>query len=173
MYRLSNKIVLRRRAQWHAGRMFISSSRSSLVQSIRASPALSASHVDEVRHTSLDTTASTRSIPMEFKDCKGSLIKRLEANEGDHILDIAHQHGIDLEGACEGSLACSTCHIILPQTYYDTLPAPQDNENDMLDMAFGLTETSRLACQVKISMNLEGLTVTLPTATCNATLGHE
>ena len=44
-------------------------------------------------------------------------------------------------GACEGSVACSTCHVILTPEYYDLLPEPDDDENDMLDMAFGLTDT--------------------------------
>ncbi len=69
-------------------------------------------------------------------------------NEGDSILEIAHEYDIDLEGACEASIACSTCHVILPPEYYDLLPEPGDDENDMLDMAFGLTDTSRLGCQV-------------------------
>jgi ferredoxin len=70
-------------------------------------------------------------------------------------------------GACEGSVACSTCHVILPPEYYDLLPEPEDDENDMLDMAFGLTDTSRLGCQVKLTKELDGLTATLPAATRN------
>ena len=71
------------------------------------------------------------------------------------------------QGACEGSVACSTCHVILPPKYYDLLPEPEDDENDMLDMAFGLTDTSRLGCQVKLTKELDGLTCTLPSATRN------
>jgi ferredoxin len=70
-------------------------------------------------------------------------------------------------GACEGSVACSTCHVILPPEYYDVLPEPEDDENDMLDMAFGLTDTSRLGCQVKMTKELDGISVTLPAATRN------
>jgi len=70
-------------------------------------------------------------------------------------------------GACEGSVACSTCHVILPPEHYDLLPEPEDDENDMLDMAFGLTDTSRLGCQVKLTRELDGLTATLPSATRN------
>lgn len=72
-----------------------------------------------------------------------------------------------LTGACEGSVACSTCHVILPEEYYDLLPEPEDDENDMLDMAFGLTDTSRLGCQVKLTKELDGLIATLPSATRN------
>ena len=72
-----------------------------------------------------------------------------------------------MPGACEGSVACSTCHVILPPEQYDLLPEPEDDENDMLDMAFGLTDTSRLGCQVKVTKELDGMTVTLPSATRN------
>ncbi|KNC96226.1 adrenodoxin [Spizellomyces punctatus DAOM BR117] len=89
------------------------------------------------------------------------------AKEGDNLLDIAHANDIDLEGACEGSLACSTCHVIVEDKYYDQLEEPSDEENDMLDLAFGLTETSRLGCQVIMSKELDGITVRLPSATRN------
>ena len=106
-------------------------------------------------------------IKVHFRDSKGNLIKTIEGNEGDSILDLAHEHDIDLEGACEGSVACSTCHVILPPEYYDLLPEPEDDENDMLDMAFGLTDTSRLGCQVLLKRELDGITCTLPAATRN------
>jgi ferredoxin-2, mitochondrial len=73
-----------------------------------------------------------------------------------------------MEGACGGSCACSTCHVIVTdQDMYDKIPEPSDDENDMLDLAFGLTETSRLGCQVEMSKDLHGLTVKLPAATRN------
>ncbi|KXN89275.1 hypothetical protein AN958_05953 [Leucoagaricus sp. SymC.cos] len=106
-------------------------------------------------------------IKVHFKDSKGNLLKTVEANEGDDLLGVAHEYDIDLEGACEGSVACSTCHVILPPEYYDLLPEPDDDENDMLDMAFGLTDTSRLGCQVKLTRELDGITATLPSATRN------
>ena len=130
-----------------------------------------------------------RRITVHFRDSKGDLIKTVEGNEGDDILSIAHEYDVDLEGecslfathshdmralsdyaltgACEGSVACSTCHVILPPEYYDRIPEAGDDENDMLDMAFGLTETSRLGCQVKLTGELDGLTARLPSATRN------
>lgn len=72
-----------------------------------------------------------------------------------------------LPGACEGSVACSTCHVILSSEFYDKLPEPEDDENDMLDMAFALTDTSRLGCQVKLTKELDGMSATLPSATRN------
>ena len=104
---------------------------------------------------------------MTFKDVKGAVLKTIEASEGDSLLDIAKEYGIDLEGACEGSVACSTCHVILELEMYNKLPTPEDDENDMLDMAFDLTDTSRLGCQVKLTKELDGLVATLPSATRN------
>ncbi|KZT71323.1 ferredoxin [Daedalea quercina L-15889] len=120
-----------------------------------------------VRHGQLTRPEPGTGIKLHFKDSKGNLIKTVEANEGDDILSIAHEHDVDLEGACEGSVACSTCHVILPPEYYDLLPEPEDDENDMLDMAFGLTDTSRLGCQVRLTRELDGMTATLPSATRN------
>ncbi|KAJ7126917.1 2Fe-2S ferredoxin-type domain-containing protein [Mycena epipterygia] len=120
-----------------------------------------------VRHGTITRPEPGTGIKIHFKDAKGSLVKTIEANEGDDLLSIAHEHDIDLEGACEGSVACSTCHVILPPEYYDLLPEPDDDENDMLDMAFALTDTSRLGCQVKLTPELDGMTATLPSATRN------
>jgi ferredoxin len=91
----------------------------------------------------------------------------VEAEEGQNILEIAHKYDIDLEGACDASLACSTCHVILEEGIYDKLPPAVEEEEDLLDMAFGLTATSRLGCQVKITKDFEGAKVTLPSATRN------
>ena len=93
--------------------------------------------------------------------------KEVDAPVGLSVLEIAHRNGIDLEGACEGSLACSTCHVIVDAEDYDRLKEATEDEEDMLDLAFGLTHTSRLGCQIIITEELDGLTVTLPTATRN------
>ncbi|KAG5722758.1 hypothetical protein E4T56_gene7957 [Termitomyces sp. T112] len=119
------------------------------------------------RHGHVDRPEPGTGIKVHFKDSKGNLIKTVEANEGDDLLSIAHEYDIDLEGACEGSVACSTCHVILTPDYYDRLPEPDDEENDMLDMAFGLTDTSRLGCQVILKRELDGMSATLPSATRN------
>lgn len=90
-----------------------------------------------------------------------------EVAEGDNLLDIAQAHNLDMEGACGGSCACSTCHVIVDPEFYDEIPEPDDDENDMLDLAFGLTETSRLGCQVKMSKELDGIRIALPAMTRN------
>eukprot|EP01084_Bolivina_argentea_P295392 508538_1 len=86
---------------------------------------------------------------------------------GISILEAAHANDIDLEGACESSLACSTCHVILDDDIYDKLNEPEDEEYDMLDLAFGLTETSRLGCQIILDQSMDNMTITLPSATRN------
>lgn len=93
--------------------------------------------------------------------------KIIEAQVGLSILDVAHQNNIDLEGACEGSLACATCHVILEKDIYNKLDAPEEAEEDMLDLAFGLTHTSRLGCQIILTKELDGMRILLPSATRN------
>jgi 2Fe-2S ferredoxin len=93
--------------------------------------------------------------------------KTFDVPNGISVLEVAHKNGVPLEGACEGSLACSTCHVIVDQVWYDKLKAASEDEEDMLDLAFGLTHTSRLGCQIMMSDALDGLRVALPSATRN------
>ena len=78
------------------------------------------------------------------------------------VLEIAHKNGIDLEGACEGSLACSTCHVIVEPSWFSRLSLPSWDEEDMLDLASNLTPTSRLGCQILLTKKLDGLVVSIP-----------
>lgn len=91
----------------------------------------------------------------------------IEAPIGLSILEVAHSNSIDLEGACEGSLACATCHVILEEEFYNKLKKPTEAEEDMLDLAFGLTDTSRLGCQIILTEELDGIKVRLPSTTRN------
>jgi 2Fe-2S ferredoxin len=93
--------------------------------------------------------------------------REVEAPIGLSVLEIAHRNDIDIEGACEGSLACSTCHVIVDSEWYELLKDASEDEEDMLDLAFGLTQTSRLGCQIIMTEELDGLTVRLPQATRN------
>ena len=97
--------------------------------------------------------------------------RAVDAPLGLSVLEIAHRNGIDIEGACEGSLACSTCHVIIDPEWYELLKDATEDEEDMLDLAFNLTTTSRLGCQIIITEELDGLTVRLPAATRNLLLG--
>ena len=93
--------------------------------------------------------------------------REVDAPLGLSVLEIAHKHGIDIEGACEGSLACSTCHVIVDPEWHELLKDATEDEEDMLDLAFGLTQTSRLGCQIIITEELDGLTVKLPAGSRN------
>lgn len=104
---------------------------------------------------------------MTFVD-KENREHKIAVSKGDNLLDIAQANDLEMEGACGGSCACSTCHVIVTdQDLYDKMAEPEDDENDMLDLAFGLTETSRLGCQVTMTKELDGLKVKLPTMTRN------
>lgn len=103
---------------------------------------------------------------INFVKTDGTKIE-VDAPLGLSILEIAHRNKIDLEGACEGSLACSTCHVVVDQDWYDLLPQATEDEEDMLDLAFGLTHTSRLGCQIIMTEELDGLTLRLPSGTRN------
>ena len=94
----------------------------------------------------------------------------IDAPAGLSLLEIAHRHGIDLEGACEGSLACSTCHLVVDPDWFGKLEDILEDEEDMLDLAFGLTRTSRLGCQIILTDTLDGLIVTLPEGSNNMML---
>ncbi len=89
---------------------------------------------------------------------------------GTTVLEAAHNNDIDLEGACEGSLACSTCHVIVDKSHYSKLEQASEDEEDMLDLAFGLTPTSRLGCQITMTKDLDGLTLTVPDETRNVSV---
>ncbi len=96
--------------------------------------------------------------------------RAVDAPIGLSLLEIAHMHNIDVEGACEGSLACSTCHVIIEPSWFAKLEEPDEDEEDMLDLAFGLTRTSRLGCQIIMTKELDGLKVRLPKGVNNMML---
>ncbi|XP_057334607.1 adrenodoxin-like protein 2, mitochondrial [Microplitis mediator] len=115
---------------------------------------------------------STSQPLQDAKEVKVTFVRasgeRIEAKGkvGDSLLDIVVNNEIDLDGygACEGTLTCSTCHLIFPKEVYDSLPEkPTDEELDMLDLAFDLCDTSRLGCQVIMTKELDGLEVRVPT----------
>jgi ferredoxin-2, mitochondrial len=106
-------------------------------------------------------------VNVTFLQPDGTTRMTVPARIGESLLETAHRNEIDLEGACEGVCACSTCHLILPHAIYNTLPEASENEEDMLDMAFGLTETSRLGCQIKVTSEMEGIVLEMPKATRN------
>jgi 2Fe-2S ferredoxin len=77
-------------------------------------------------------------------------------------MEIARRHDLGIEGACEGSIACATCHVIVDAAFADRLAVASAEEEDMLDLAVGVQPTSRLGCQIVLTEELDGLTVRLP-----------
>lgn len=110
------------------------------------------------------------SVHISFVDTEGNPVKaHVDAYVGESLLQVAQRNDIELEGACEGVCACSTCHIIIPDsdTFDNLLEEASEDEEDMLDMAFGLTETSRLGCQILVTDEMEGMEIEIPAATRN------
>jgi ferredoxin len=117
-----------------------------------------------VQARDIELTSSRRTVT--FIDKEGQS-HELKVADGDNLLDIALDNNLEMEGACGGSCACSTCHVIVESDHFERMPEADDDENDMLDLAFGLTETSRLGCQISMSKELDGLVVKLPSMTRN------
>lgn len=84
------------------------------------------------------------------------------AEAGQRLLEVAQLADQPLEGTCEGQMACSTCHVIVAKDWFAMLPRASDDEEDMLDLAAGVTRTSRLACQIELTDALDGLEVRIP-----------
>lgn len=130
-------------------------------------PVRSFSSTPATRHGHVEPPKPGEELWVTFIDKDGQEHK-VAVSKGDNLLDIAQAHDLEMEGACGGSCACSTCHVIVEnEDLYDKMPEPDDDENDMLDLAFGLTETSRLGCQVVMTPELDGLVVKLPSMTRN------
>lgn len=85
-----------------------------------------------------------------------------EAAPGTRLLEVGQNAGLPLEGTCEGQMACSTCHVIVAPEWFEKLPAASEDEEDMLDLAAGVTRTSRLSCQIVLTEDLDGLEVRVP-----------
>ncbi len=91
----------------------------------------------------------------------GAIIS-VAASPGDRLLDTAQVHNQSLEGTCEGQLSCATCHVVVDPADFARLPPATEDEEDMLDLAHNATRTSRLACQIRLTDALDGLTVRIP-----------
>ncbi len=100
-------------------------------------------------------------VKVRFLTADGASIEA-EGKVGDHLLAIAQAAGMPLEGTCEGQMACSTCHVIVAAEWFDRLPPAHADEEDMHDLAAGVTRTSRLSCQIELTDELDGLEVRIP-----------
>jgi ferredoxin len=104
---------------------------------------------------------------VRFLKADGTLDKEVEAEPGLRLLDVAWAAREPLEGACEGVMACSTCHVIVAAADFDQLPPASEEEEDLLDLAAHATRTSRLACQILLTDAMESLTVRIPAGATN------
>ena len=99
---------------------------------------------------------------VRFLKVNGELDREVEAVAGSSLLDVAQANGQPLEGACEGAMACSTCHVIVAPEDFERLPRASEEEDDLLDLASHVTRTSRLACQIMLTAEMDMLTVRMP-----------
>jgi ferredoxin len=100
-------------------------------------------------------------IKVEFITAQGEKVLA-EGGESFTLLEVGQACGMPLEGTCEGQMACSTCHVIVAEEWFGKLPPASDDEEDMLDLAAGVSRTSRLSCQIVLTPELDGLTVRIP-----------
>lgn len=100
-------------------------------------------------------------LKVTFVDPKGTPVET-EGEVGDNLLKIGQAAGLPLEGTCEGQMACSTCHVIVAAQWFEKLAEASEEEEDMLDFAAGARRTSRLSCQIDLTAELDGLTVSVP-----------
>lgn len=98
---------------------------------------------------------------VHFTTARGEAVTA-KAEPGDNLLRVAQAVGMPLEGTCEGQMACSTCHVVVAADWFARLPEASEEEEDMLDLAAGVTRTSRLSCQIVLDDTLDGLAVTIP-----------
>lgn len=100
-------------------------------------------------------------VKVTFITAQGDRVEA-EGEAGLRLLEVAQAAGMPLEGTCEGQMACSTCHVIVAKDWFDRLPRASEDEEDMLDLAAGVRRTSRLACQIELTAELDGLEVLIP-----------
>jgi ferredoxin len=100
-------------------------------------------------------------VKVEFITARGDRVTA-QAEAGVRLLEVAQGAGMPLEGTCEGQMACSTCHVIIAPDWFKRLPAASADEEDMLDLAAGVAATSRLACQISLTEDMDGLLVKIP-----------
>ena len=106
-------------------------------------------------------------LTVSFVDQRGNVVEA-NAEPGDNLLRVGQAAGLPLEGTCEGQMACSTCHVVVAAEWFDKLSSASDEEEDMLDFAAGVRRTSRLSCQIDLSMEHDGLSVSIPSQSNDA-----
>lgn len=124
-------------------------------------------------HEMKDSLSPEETVNVTFVDKQNNRIE-VKGKVGDNLLYLAHKFNVQMEGACEASLACTTCHCYVDYNFLSKLPEPHEKEEDLLDMAPFLRENSRLGCQIILRPELNGIEITLPLATRNFYVdGHQ
>ncbi|KAE9340889.1 hypothetical protein PF008_g10899 [Phytophthora fragariae] len=144
-----------------ASRVSTALRRAARVATRRPSPQLSSVYAPQRGAPGALVGRGFAQVTFTFVDGEGEST-RVAAEEGQTLLDVAHENDVELEGACGGELACSTCHLVFEKRIFDGLPEISEEEEDMLDLAWGLTDTSRLGCQITVTKEMEGMTVRIP-----------
>jgi len=172
MIRPATRLIseLTKRGKWtqreilpHASTQIGNNSRRPIIRSASKcwNGATNTSDDDISRRTYTSTAATAKTVSITYIEADGTS-KTVDAEVGTDLMSAAHDNDIELEGACGGELACSTCHLIFDPDIYDSLPEKEDEEDDMLDLAFEVTDTSRLGCQIIVQENFDGMTVQIP-----------
>ena len=132
-----------------------------VVSAVRGRPAHARGlSLQNVRHAEPAAAAAAKEITLNLRI--GQDVLPIRAQVGKTLLDAAHLNEVNVDGTCDGDLACSTCHVILSPEHYAQIAAPVPAEEDMLDLAYGLSDTSRLGCQIVLSKEMDGMVVTVP-----------
>ncbi|XP_033636105.1 adrenodoxin-like protein 2, mitochondrial isoform X2 [Asterias rubens] len=120
-------------------------------------------HIGPCRSFSLGVPASKK------RELDGEKLT-VKTSTGQNLLDVVIDNDLDIDGygACEGTLSCSTCHLFFSEELFKNLPKPSDEELDMLDLAYGQTDTSRLGCQVVLTKDMDGMTFVVPDGVSDA-----
>lgn len=105
--------------------------------------------------------STTISVKFNLNNLLEEKIIEVEAEEGESIMEVGKRYNMKW-GLCEGNIECGTCHCVLPKSIYDTIPPAGEAESDLLNLAVGRADTSRLGCQVKVDKSFEGITLRIP-----------
>ncbi|BFF98065.1 adrenodoxin-like protein 1 mitochondrial [Drosophila madeirensis] len=143
------------------GKQIVRSSRLTPIKALHTTPWL--------RHGEYewqDPKSPDEIVNITYVDKDGKRTK-VQGKVGDNVLYLAHRHGIEMEGACEASLACTTCHVYVDHNFLEKLKDAEEKEDDLLDMAPFLRENSRLGCQILLDKSMDGIELELPKATRN------
>ena len=101
-------------------------------------------------------------VKITFIDTAGTA-RTVEGEAGSTVMETAIKNGVPgIEAECGGACACSTCHVYIDDAWREKVGEPSPMEEDMLDFAYEVKPSSRLSCQIKVSEDLDGLTVQTP-----------